>query len=54
MILNLNCEKIDEKSIKEKFKNLLGNDAIINIKYVEEIPVLSSGKRKYIENLMKG
>ncbi len=28
----------------------LGEDANINVVYVDEIPVLASGKRKYIEN----
>lgn len=52
MILNMNDNyKVDEEKINFKFKNLLGEDANFAIEYVSEIPVLSSGKRKYIENL---
>ena len=35
------------------FKDLLGKEIKIEIKIVKEIPVLSSGKRKYIINLME-
>ena len=41
-----------EKIIIEKFQKVLGNDAIITFKYVDEIPTLSSGKWKTVENLM--
>jgi phenylacetate-CoA ligase len=30
------------------FKNLLGEDAEIRIEHVNEVPVLSSGKRKHV------
>lgn len=43
----------DELKLINKFKNILGQDAHIYIEYVNEIPVLSSGKRKYIENVWK-
>lgn len=54
IILNTNKKdkKIIEK-IKQKFCKILGEDAVIDIEYVDEIPVLKSGKRKYIENRMK-
>lgn len=39
-----------EKSITAYFKNLLGTDARINIRYVEEIPHLKSGKRRIVVN----
>lgn len=42
-----------EKELKEKFIKLLGKDAIIAFEYTDEIPVLASGKRKYIENLYR-
>lgn len=41
-----------EEMIQE-FRQYLGNDAEIVIKYVEEIPLLASGKRKKVVNLMK-
>lgn len=44
-------KETQENELKEKFADLLGKDAIIKIEYTDEIPVMSSGKRKYIENL---
>lgn len=49
-ILNGNREKIDEDYIQNLLIDDLGNDANISFEYVDEIPVLKSGKRKYIEN----
>lgn len=47
--LKLNCDKsIDAKSILDKMKSVLGQNAKIGIKYVDEIPVLSSNKRRAI------
>jgi phenylacetate-CoA ligase len=40
-----------EQSVVEQLKKILGDDAQIEIDYVEEIPVLNSGKRKYIVSL---
>lgn len=53
ILLNLEKEECDEEDLKRKFKNLLGKNANIIIDYTDEIPVLNSGKRKYIENEMK-
>lgn len=39
-----------EKELSEIIKTYLGDDAIISYEYVDEIPVLSSGKRRYIIN----
>lgn len=36
-----------------QLKEYLGNDAIIKVQLVDEIPVLASGKRKPVENLWK-
>lgn len=53
----LNIDKKDGKAIEEqlkkKFYKILGKDAKIDIDYVDEIPILKSGKLKYIENQMK-
>lgn len=51
IVLNVTKDFKDEEKIINKFKKILGEDANINIEYTSEIPVLSSGKRKYIENL---
>lgn len=44
---------LNEHKIKESFKKILGVDAMIIIMYVDELPVLSSGKRKLILNEWK-
>ena len=56
--LKLNVEEDfnQEKDIVKQFMSFLGKDAKITIKYVDEIPLLSSGKRKttinnYTKNL---
>lgn len=53
--LELNVEEgfSGEKELLEKLKVLLGKDANVVFEYKNEIPVLSSGKRKYIENLYR-
>lgn len=43
-----------EHELIEEFKGYLGNDAKIKVEYVNEIPLLSSGKRKKVLNKMKG
>ena len=56
-VYKLNCDtKLlpdNEESVIKKFKTFLGNDAEVNIEYVDEIPLLSSGKRKAILNTYK-
>lgn len=51
ILLNIENGVCDEEFLKSRFKSLLGERSNITIKYTDEIPVLSSGKRKYIENL---
>ncbi|MDC6364430.1 MULTISPECIES: phenylacetate--CoA ligase family protein [Flavobacteriaceae] len=48
--LNGRPEDVQEAEIIKYFQNYLGEDAIIKFSYVEEIPLLSSGKRKKIVN----
>ncbi len=48
--LNTTSKFNKEQEIIKEFKGYLGDDAIINIKYVNEIPLLSSGKRKATVN----
>lgn len=55
-ILKLNSSVLEpmiEKDIEINFKSYLGENANINFEYVEEIPVLNSGKRKKIVNEYK-
>lgn len=56
LILNVNDEFEKEKQetdIVKIMQDILGTNANIEIIYVDEIPVLASGKRKYIENRWK-
>lgn len=48
-LLKINsAEDVDRKYLKERFQNLIGADAVIRIEQVEEIPVLSSNKRRAV------
>lgn len=49
----INGKQADEAYIRSLICEELGADAEISFTYVDEIPVLSSGKRKYIENQYK-
>ena len=46
--INGDYGKTDEKATWEYFKDLLGEDATLNFEYVEEIPILSSGKHQKV------
>lgn len=46
-------KNVRENEASEYFKKYLGKDAVISFDYVDEIPLLSSGKRKKIVNEMK-
>ncbi|WP_136481130.1 phenylacetate--CoA ligase family protein [Cognatitamlana onchidii] len=50
--LKLNCDEVfkQETELILEFKNYLGDDALINIEYVDEIPLLNSGKRRATVN----
>ena len=48
--LNGNQEEMDIEEILGRIKPYLGEEADITVSMVDEIPVLASGKRKYIEN----
>lgn len=49
----INGNQADEAHIRNLICEELGAEAEISFEYVDEIPVLSSGKRKYIENHYK-
>ncbi|MFV9551008.1 CoF synthetase [Algibacter sp. PT7-4] len=51
--ININSKFIREKQLISFFKAYLGEDANITVDYVNEIPLLSSGKRRVIVNLLK-
>ncbi len=51
-LFKLNCDGVfeKEKQLVDEFKDYFGNDASITIAYVNEIPLLDSGKRKKVMN----
>jgi len=53
-IFKINAENkfTKENQLLNELKTYLGNDAKISFEYVSEIPLLSSGKRKKVVNLM--
>ena len=54
-VFKINCDSKfsrEDKLIAE-FKSYLGNDADFKVEYVDEIPLLDSGKRRKIANLYK-
>ena len=48
--LNGDPAKMDQEEILGSIRPYLGDEARIKVEIVDEIPVLASGKRKYIEN----
>ena len=52
MRINLGDFELDEETVKRDLKRIVGGDAVLNIEYTNEIPVLASGKRRYIKNEM--
>ena len=48
--LNGDPEAMDREEILRRIRPYLGEEARIKVESVDEIPVLASGKRKYIEN----
>src|SRR5690606_31649832 len=51
--LNVDYSFEREEELIKEYKSYLGEDAMIDIEYVDEIPVLFSGKRRNVANLMK-
>lgn len=53
LVLNVSSDYSDVDKIIAVLKMQLGQDSIITVEIVDEIPVLSSGKRRYIVNEFK-
>ena len=49
-VISMKEKFLKEKILTNEFLSYLGNDAIFKIEYVEEIPLLASGKRRKIVN----
>lgn len=52
--LNVSPEFHSGEAITKEFKTHLGADAEITIEFVDDIPLLSSGKRKFVINKLQG
>jgi len=50
VLLNGDREKIDEEEVVASYRNYLGEEAVIDVTYVDEIPVQASGKWMACEN----
>ncbi|HIX59643.1 MAG TPA: phenylacetate--CoA ligase family protein [Candidatus Blautia gallistercoris] len=50
LLLNADREKIDEAAVVQSYRNYLGEEAEIQVTYVDEIPIQASGKRMVCEN----
>ena len=53
LLVNKAADVIDEGKVKGKYREYLGSDAVIDIKYVDELPRLASGKTMVCENRWK-
>lgn len=50
LILNVDRAKLNETMLLDDYRKILGTEAKISIEYSEDIPVMASGKRRYIVN----
>lgn len=50
LLLNADRENIHEKEVVDSYRKYLGEDAVIDVTYVDEIPIQASGKRMVCEN----
>jgi len=49
-VISIKKKFLKEEILKNEFVSYLGNDAIFKVEYADEIPLLSSGKRRKIVN----
>ncbi|MCF6279252.1 MAG: CoF synthetase [Flavobacteriaceae bacterium] len=47
-------DEFDKNQLLKRYKELLGENSELIVEYVDEIPLLESGKRKQVVNLMEG
>lgn len=50
LLLNADRDRINEAEVLKLYRNYLGEEAVIDVTYVDEIPVQASGKRMVCEN----
>lgn len=53
ILLNVTEDFNSEALVRENLTSVLGSDCDLKVEYIDEIPVLASGKRRYIENTWK-
>lgn len=54
LLVNADHNKLDEEELLNAYRHYLGDDAIIRITYVDEIPIQASGKFMVCENKWDG
>ena len=50
LILNVQKNDINEKELIQDYKKIFGQNSDFVVSYCDDIPVLASGKRRYIVN----
>ena len=50
LLINADRERLNEEALVNLYRKYLGDDAQIDVTYVDEIPVQASGKRMVCEN----
>lgn len=50
LLLNADRERVNEKEVVDSYRRYLGEEAQIDVTYVDEIPIQASGKRMVCEN----
>ena len=50
LLLNADRDRINEEEVVSSYRRYLGEEAVIDVTYVDEIPVQASGKRMVCEN----
>ena len=53
VLLNVTEDFAQEALVRGNLTAVLGEDCEVTVQYIDEIPVLASGKRRYIENTWK-
>lgn len=53
LMLNANPEEVEETVLMNDYRRILGAQANLEVEYCDDIPVLASGKRRYIVNECK-
>lgn len=50
LILNADRNNVDEEDLLNNYRRIFGDDSVFEIEYCDDIPVMASGKKRYIVN----